>query len=103
MRALVLATTVSCLLSGCYARETVGPPAVEVTAGVPDAIETYPSTTYEGRPVYLYRDHWYYRDGGGRWAYYRDEPAPLHEHRMRVQPPRRVEPPHEERRERNDR
>jgi hypothetical protein len=48
---------------------------VEVEAG-PPSIEEYPSTYYEGRPVYYYDGHWYYRRGP-RWAYYRDEPRPL--------------------------
>jgi hypothetical protein len=55
---------------------------VEVTSA-PAGIETYPSTYYDGRPVYLYQDRWYYRDGR-RWGYYRQEPPVLYEHRMRV-------------------
>ncbi len=113
MRALILATVVSCVVSGCYAQaqESVGPPpAVAVTSGTPETIEGSPSVVYEGRPVYLYQDHWYYRDGN-RWDYYRDEPAQLREHRARLRtvPPRRVEPQrvepreHEERRDREDR
>src|SRR5262245_1670740 len=42
----------------------------------PPRIEEYPSTYYDGRPVYYYDNHWYYRRGPG-WAYYRDEPRPL--------------------------
>jgi hypothetical protein len=105
MRCFELATAVCFLLPGCYAQ--AGPGYADVTsAPVPVApsvqIETYPSTTYEGRTVYLYQDRWYYRDGP-RWSYYHDEPRPLYDHRMRRAPaaqPRRVEP--EERHDRDD-
>ena len=48
----------------------------------PRHIETYPHTVYEGRPVYYYDGHWYYREGP-RWVYYREEPRPLVEYRVR--------------------
>ena len=71
-------------LTGCTARTSPEPAyaTTEVTSA-PVQIETYPSTVYEGRTVYLYNDHWYYRDRG-RWAYYRKEPAPLSRHRHSV-------------------
>jgi hypothetical protein len=37
---------------------------------------------FEGRPVYYYGDHWYYRDRG-RWAFYHSEPRYLYERRGR--------------------
>jgi len=39
---------------------------------------------YEGRPVYYYRDRWYYRNNN-RWQYYRQEPVQLQRHRTYVQ------------------
>ena len=63
-------------LAGCYASvgyDTEYPPATYVSTAEP--------VTYEGRPVYWYRDHWYYRDGGG-WRHYRSEPTVLREHRV---------------------
>jgi hypothetical protein len=48
----------------------------------PREIESYPHTVYEGRPVYYYDGHWYYRHGP-RWVYYREEPRPLVEYRAR--------------------
>lgn len=57
--------------------------AARAVTSAPVQIETYPSTVYEGRTVYLYHDHWYYRDRG-RWAYYRDEPRLLNRHRHHV-------------------
>jgi hypothetical protein len=44
-------------------------------------IDTAPQVIYDGRPTYLYRDRWYYRDDGGRWQYHRTEPNELQEHR----------------------
>jgi hypothetical protein len=83
-------------LGGCYVHAEPEPvyATTEVTAA-PVAVETYPSTVYEGRTVYLYNDRWYYRDGG-RWAYYRQEPPTLYRHRHYVQsapPARRNHPP----------
>ncbi len=57
---------------------------VEVTSAPVNDIEVYPSTSYEGRTVYLYNDRWYYRDGSN-WRYYRQEPQPLAQHRQRFQ------------------
>jgi hypothetical protein len=56
-------------------------------------INTYPHEVYEGRPVYYVNNRWYYHDGG-RWAYYRHEPAPLYRRRAYV---RRAPPAHERR------
>jgi hypothetical protein len=72
-------------LGGCYAYAE--PPVVYAEAydaPVEVEIRTYPQTQYEGRPVYLYRDRWYYQDGN-RWRYYRHEPATLHRQRTYVQ------------------
>lgn len=59
-----------------------GEPSYATTAvtSAPVQIETYPSTVYDRRTVYLYDDRWYYRDHG-RWAYYREEPVALYRHR----------------------
>lgn len=81
--AVLTLTLAAAPASGCVVHghpEPVG--YVEVTSA-PAGIETYPSTYYDGRPVYLYQDRWYYRDGG-RWGYYRREPPELYEHRMRI-------------------
>lgn len=67
---------------GCMAWAGFGSPSVAsaqvyvVVQTAPARIEEYPSTYYEGRPVYWYDGHWYYRRGP-RWAYYREEPRPL--------------------------
>ena len=75
------------------------PAYVEVRA-IPVDIEVAPQIVYEGRPTYLYQEHWYYQDGG-RWRYYRNEPGVLIEHRRRIlqAPPARHEERREERRE----
>lgn len=67
------------LSTGCVARVTPAPAYVEATY-VPDDIEYYPHTVYDGRVVYLVDDRWYYREGP-RWVYFRDEPAPLYRQR----------------------
>lgn len=77
-------------IAGCHV--TAEPEPVTVTSAdvVPANIEAYPSTTYEGRPVYLYNDRWYYRDNG-RWTYYQNPPPALVRQRPYVQqaPPAR--------------
>jgi hypothetical protein len=65
--------------------ETREPAYVEVTSA-PVEIEAGPVIVYEGRPHYLYHDHWYYRDRG-HWRYYRHEPSFLIEHRRRIHGP----------------
>ncbi|MEO7591798.1 MAG: hypothetical protein ABI134_11350 [Byssovorax sp.] len=56
-------------LGGCYAcAETPVVHAEAQEAPVEIEIQTYPQTQDEGRPVYLYRDRWYYQDGS-RWQY----------------------------------
>jgi hypothetical protein len=96
MTAMIGVACAAFALSGCYAyagTPTVYAEAYEAPVAVD--VQTYPSTYYEGRPVYLYRDRWYYRDGS-RWQYYRSEPAELHRHRGYVQQApaaRRVEAP----------
>jgi hypothetical protein len=81
---LALATP---LFLACTVHATPG--TTEITSA-PVAIDTYPSTVYEGRPVYYYGDHWYYREGP-RWRYYNAEPTELYRYRTRVQqaPPAR--------------
>jgi hypothetical protein len=76
---------VALLVPACQA-EVEPEPVVgyaQVTSAPAD-IETYPYVVYEGRPVYYYGDHWWYRDGSN-WSYYRDEPAELHRQRGYVQ------------------
>ena len=71
-------------VTGCTVRTSPEPVhAATAVTSAPVQIETYPSTVYEGRTVYLYDDHWYYRHRG-RWAYYRDEPRLLNRHRHHV-------------------
>lgn len=67
--ALIAATTAGV---ACTVTTTSEPAYAEVETAPPN-IETYPTTVYEGRPVYYYNDRWYYRNGS-RWAYYRREP-----------------------------
>jgi hypothetical protein len=99
--------TMSALTAGCYVSAEPTPvyATTEVTAA-PANIETSPTTVYEGRTVYLYNDHWYYRDGA-RWSYYQTEPPALNRQRHYVQsappaqrgfepgyvPPREAAPP----------
>ena len=68
--------------SGCHAYVEPDVGYATVTSAPVD-IETYPSVSYEGRPVYFYGDRWWYRDGR-RWTYYRDEPVQLHRERAHV-------------------
>jgi hypothetical protein len=64
---------------GCYAYADPDVGYADVTSA-PVEIEESPSVYYEGRPVFLYGDRWWYRDGRG-WRYYRREPAELHRQR----------------------
>lgn len=109
---------IAAAFAGCLAWAGLGSPSVasaqfyvEVHTAPPH-IEEYPSTYYEGRPVYYYDNHWYYRRGPG-WAYYRDEPRPLvvyrgspewHQHRRYHHEDRRPPPPphHHEHYDRHD-
>ena len=62
--------------------------AVPASAGVritvvlppPEFIATETPVYYEGRPVYLYRGQWFYREGR-EWRHYRGEPSHLREYR----------------------
>jgi hypothetical protein len=84
MTAMIGVACAALSLSGCYAYAE--PPTVYAEAyeaPVEVEVQTYPQTYYEGRPVYLYRDRWYYRTGN-RWQYYRREPVELHRHRAYV-------------------
>jgi hypothetical protein len=76
-------------LASCYAGtyDTDYPPAVYVS--------TAPPVYYQGRPVYWYHDHWYYRDYRG-WRHYPSEPAYLHEHRRQHAYYYYAPPPHSE-------
>jgi hypothetical protein len=78
---------------GCYAYAEPDVGYADLSSA-PVGIEEYPSVYYEGRPVYLSGDRWWYRDGRG-WRYYRREPAELHRQRANA---RRVRGPREERR-----
>lgn len=76
---------------GCYGEVDEGPPSAYVSSAQP--------VYYDGRPAYWYGGRWYYRDGGGRWGYYRSEPRYLHDYRVRTTvhvsgPPRRYEEEH---------
>jgi len=70
------------LTSGCYAEADAEPAYVETDIS-PVEYESAPTYVYEGRPVYYVHDHWYAHDGG-RWRYYRSEPAPLMRYRTQV-------------------
>jgi hypothetical protein len=56
--------------------EVAGPGVYPSDAYIATAAPVY----YEGRPAYYYGNRWYYRDGG-RWGYYRNEPAYLQSRR----------------------
>jgi hypothetical protein len=89
MRPPTIITTLilSVACASCAAHVYTAPPAEPVyltSETVPVDIETYPSTVYEGRNVYLYSGHWYYRDRD-RWQYYRNEPEQLRRHRQFIQ------------------
>jgi hypothetical protein len=78
------------------------PPADLVDAPPPEVIATVPPEYYEGRAVYWYGGHWYWRDDRG-WHWYGSEPAMLHD-RRRAFPPHpyhygRPEPRHDEHRD----
>ncbi len=83
LRCLAIAGAGSAL-SGCFLHAEPEPVAYVETTGVPYGvnIEAYPYVHYQGRPVYLYDNRWWYRDGS-RWNYYRQEPAPLYQYRQR--------------------
>jgi hypothetical protein len=66
--------------SGCEAtvREEPVTTSAVVEVGPPyEHVRAAPLVVYEGRPVYWYNSHWYFRDGGGRWGYYHAEPYAL--------------------------
>jgi hypothetical protein len=48
----------------------------------PARIETYPRTSFRGRPAYFVDGRWYYRSGP-RWVYFREEPNELRDYRVR--------------------
>jgi hypothetical protein len=58
----------------------------------PPPPDTYVATVepvyFNGQPTYWYGNHWYWRDAGGRWNYYHDEPGFLRDRRMHGLPDR---------------
>jgi hypothetical protein len=64
----------------------------------PSYVATSDPVFYDGHAVYWYGGHWAYRDGGGRWNYYRHEPAFLARHRAMAAPPHRTTYEHPARR-----
>jgi hypothetical protein len=77
---LISAALVSCISWAAWTAPAAADPIYIEVEAAPRAIEEYPSTVYEGRPVYYYEGRWYHRHGP-RWAYYREEPRPLIEYR----------------------
>jgi hypothetical protein len=73
----------ACAATGCYATVDPAPVGYAEVTSAPVDIETYPSVTYMGEPVYFYGDHWWHRDGG-RWAYFKSEPEELYRQRAIV-------------------
>jgi hypothetical protein len=55
----------------------------------PEYIATTEPVYYEGHAAYWYNNHWYWRDGGGNWGHYDQEPAFLADRRMHSPPDRR--------------
>lgn len=82
VRALLLSLAVV----GCTSR-------AHVVAEVPVAVETYPSTYYDGRVVYWVGDRWYFRRGDV-WLYYHHEPVYLRDHRYGWRGDYRPPPPY---------
>ena len=83
--AATAALSLTCASCAAHVYTSAPPEPVYLTSeSVPVDIETYPSTVYEGRNVYLYSDRWYYRDRD-RWVYYRTEPEQLRRHRQFIQ------------------
>ncbi len=81
--ALPIAAVVGVLgVAGIAAAQDVPPPPPP-----PTFVATVDPVYYNGQPTYWYQNHWYWRDAGGRWSYYRDEPGFLRDHRMH--PPER--------------
>jgi len=69
--------------AACHVHTTEPVGYAEVTAA-PANVQSYPSTVYDGRTVYLVEDRWVYRDGS-RWVRYQNEPPELHRRRATVQ------------------
>jgi hypothetical protein len=91
-KTLILAALPACALLGVGG---IAAAQVEVQVGFAPPPPTYVATAepvyYNGQPAYWYQNHWYWRDGGGRWSYYREEPAFLRDHRMHREPVRHME------------
>jgi hypothetical protein len=77
---LIAAAFAGCLAWGASSTAAKADPLYVEVDTAPSHYETYPHTTYEGRPVYYVDGRWYYRHGP-RWGYYREEPRPLVEYR----------------------
>jgi hypothetical protein len=79
-KAIVLVVLVgACALVGVPGEaeaQYVAPPAPPSAAYIATVQPEY----FEGRPVYLYNNNWYYRDEHG-WNYYRTEPPFLRDRR----------------------
>ena len=54
----------------------------------PEYIATTEPVYYEGHAAYWYNNHWYWRDAGGNWGHYDQEPAFLADRRMHSPPER---------------
>lgn len=70
-------------LTGCFAHargELVYDQPVEYVDTVPERIEYYPSTYYQGQPAYLVEGRWYYPHNR-RWVVFREEPVELRQYR----------------------
>lgn len=80
MKHLMSAALTGCISWAAWSAPAAADPVYVEVEAAPRYIEEYPTTVYEGRPVYYYEGHWYYRHGP-RWVYYREEPRPLIEFR----------------------
>jgi hypothetical protein len=70
-------------LTGCYDDYEAGYEVDPASYPAPAYVATVAPVYYEGRPAYWYGNRWYFRDGGGRWGYYRSEPRYLYQYRGR--------------------
>jgi hypothetical protein len=64
------------VIPGCYAETDPDIGYADITAAPVD-VAVSPAIVYAGHPTYYAGGRWWYRDGGGRWAYYRHEPREL--------------------------
>lgn len=84
LRALIAAIafgTIAAATAGCEVGLVGEPGPAYYDDYPPDAyVATTEPVYYEGRPVYWYRDRWYYREGRA-WRHYEREPPALYQHR----------------------